>query len=544
MEKILKKYEILNKFSEKIEKNDEKIENLKNFDEKIDNNGEILDSEKTKKFKINNNLKIYLISLLVSFIVLMFGSNNSFLYGFNDCIDLNWFITMGQGLLDGKIPYRDLFEQKGPLLYFVFAFIALFNNPFIVIWIIEIICFSIFLFYSYKIANRFLNSMYSYIAIVILSVLIVTSRFFYMPGGAVEEYSLPILAYFLYCMFAYVVDKKQFTLARSLIIGLLVGIMLWIKFLLLLVPIVMLVVYFVYSIKRKEYAKLIYSLLMMILGVAIVSLPILLFYGINGALDDLFYVYLINNLTAYSNASSNFGIDDEIKTYSIVLMVISVLIIVAIILFGAIKYILTYKKQSIWLICILAVSAVIQAIIKLYLHYFMPILMFLIFGIVFILKPLQNKEIKHKKLWTTIFALSMIVVTILFGNHTHKIFIKDEEYPQVYFAEIIRSYNYENPTLFCYNMKDYGFYNALNISPTTYYYAQNNISIESLPAMYESFDNTVKNAETDFVVVFEPVYNEKIELFTNYEVIAQKDYRYYKSFYECHEYSCLLLKKI
>ena len=541
MEKVKKNTKIL----KKNENSSEKIENFENFSNLTNERTEDkLEKNLTRKIKINDNLKIYLISLLISFVVLLFGSNNSFLYGFNDCIDLNWFITMGQGLIDGKIPYRDLFEQKGPLLFFIFAPIALCKNPYIIVWFIEIVCFSIFLYYSYKIANRFLNKTYSYIAIIILPVIIVTSRFFYMPGGAVEEYSLPIIAYFLNCMFEYVVDKKQFTLARSFIIGILVGVMLWIKYMLLLIPVAMLVVFFIYSIKRKEWPKLIYSMLMMILGVLCVSAPIFIYYGVNGALDDMFSVYLIDNLTAYSNANSNFGIDEELTTYAIVLMVISVLINVAIILFGAIKYIKEYKKESIWLFCMMGVAALIQAFIKLYLHYFLPFEVMLIFGIVYILKPISQKEIKRKSLGLSIFITSALILTILLGNHTHKIFIKDEEYPQVYFASIIQSYNYENPTLFCYNMKDFGFYNALDISPSVYYYAQNNIAPQSLPEMYESFDETVKNAKTDFVVVFEPVYNENLELFSKYEVIAQKDYRYYKAFYECHKYSCLLLKKI
>ena len=104
-----------------------------------------------KKIKIMQNKKsnscswkVYSFCLLVSSIFFLLFGSNSPIYNFNSEIDYQWMITMGHGLVNGKIPYRDLFEQRGPFVYFFTGFCCLFSNPNIVMFILEIICMSLF----------------------------------------------------------------------------------------------------------------------------------------------------------------------------------------------------------------------------------------------------------------------------------------------------------------------------------------------------------------------------------------------------------------
>ena len=48
-------------------------------------------------------------------------SLSSPLYAFNTWVDANCFMTVGKSMLYGLVPYRDLYEQKGPLLYALYA---------------------------------------------------------------------------------------------------------------------------------------------------------------------------------------------------------------------------------------------------------------------------------------------------------------------------------------------------------------------------------------------------------------------------------------
>ena len=64
------------------------------------------------------------LACLISAGVLLICSKNSPLYPMNDWVDVNCFFTVGRGMRHGMTPYLDLYEQKGPLLYAVFALAA------------------------------------------------------------------------------------------------------------------------------------------------------------------------------------------------------------------------------------------------------------------------------------------------------------------------------------------------------------------------------------------------------------------------------------
>lgn len=52
-------------------------------------------------------------------------SECSFLYPIDSWVDANCFLTVGKSLVKGLVPYRDLIEQKGPMLYFLYGAAAL-----------------------------------------------------------------------------------------------------------------------------------------------------------------------------------------------------------------------------------------------------------------------------------------------------------------------------------------------------------------------------------------------------------------------------------
>lgn len=73
---------------------------------------------------------------------LLICTKSSPLYSLNDWVDSNAFFTMGKGIINGKIPYKDLFEQKGPLLYFIHGISYIISNKtFIGVFILEVLSF-------------------------------------------------------------------------------------------------------------------------------------------------------------------------------------------------------------------------------------------------------------------------------------------------------------------------------------------------------------------------------------------------------------------
>ena len=79
-----------------------------------------------------------LFCLIAAALLLAICSMCSFLYPLNPWVDVNCFVTVGQGILEGKLPYRDLMEQKGPLLYVLHALaVAIAPGRYWGIWLME-----------------------------------------------------------------------------------------------------------------------------------------------------------------------------------------------------------------------------------------------------------------------------------------------------------------------------------------------------------------------------------------------------------------------
>ena len=86
-------------------------------------------------------------------VLLLFCSGTSPLYNGHDWTDANTYLTMGRGLLHGVVPYRDLFDHKGPLLYFVYALGALLSpSGFFGIYLLQAAALGTALFFLYQTA--------------------------------------------------------------------------------------------------------------------------------------------------------------------------------------------------------------------------------------------------------------------------------------------------------------------------------------------------------------------------------------------------------
>ncbi|MDH6355503.1 hypothetical protein M2132_001848 [Dysgonomonas sp. PH5-45] len=54
-------------------------------------------------------------------LLLFLCSRMSPLYDFNAWSDINVYFTIGKGWMNGLLPYRDLFDHKGPLIFLIYG---------------------------------------------------------------------------------------------------------------------------------------------------------------------------------------------------------------------------------------------------------------------------------------------------------------------------------------------------------------------------------------------------------------------------------------
>ena len=105
-----------------------------------------------------NRWQLLGISMLLSFLFLGLCSKSSPLYPMNIWPDVNCFFTVGKSMVHGMVPYRDLYEQKGPILYFLYALAALISeSSFVGAYILDAISFGFFLFVSALCTENRLN---------------------------------------------------------------------------------------------------------------------------------------------------------------------------------------------------------------------------------------------------------------------------------------------------------------------------------------------------------------------------------------------------
>lgn len=245
-----------------------------------------------------------IICLLVSFATLSVCTRSSFLYPLNDWVDSNCYFTVGKSMFNGKVVYRDIYEQKGVLLYFIHGIAYLFSNTsFIGVFVFEVIFFAAFLYISYLCARLFVNYTLSLCFLPVMAHSIMTSISL-RQGDSAEEFCLPFLVLPIY-LFLRSIKKGDGSGVPStkgvILLGMGAACVLWIKYTLLGIYIGYVLCAVVLCLTDKQPIKLFHCATAFITGVAIVSLPFLIYFAVNGALGDLWEVYFYNNMFLYTD---------------------------------------------------------------------------------------------------------------------------------------------------------------------------------------------------------------------------------------------------
>lgn len=258
--------------------------------------------------KVTNIIVSMVLSIL--FAIAVFTSSNP-IWNYSG-VDSACFILMGRGILSGKIPYLDLVDNKGPVLYFLNALGQFIFPNTIGIWILEIL----FLFVSLRtiawITHK-MNIRMDFLPQVCY--LIIISRLI-ENGNMGEEYSnlFSLLAFAV--ALNYVFDNRQ-KISRKY--GFSIGILFCLSFFIRpnnALPIAALIIVLAVGlIIQKDYKNLGICVLSAFLGFLIVFIPLLLYLFIHGAVVDwISQTFLVNLLYAQDSGqtilqmlNSNYG---------------------------------------------------------------------------------------------------------------------------------------------------------------------------------------------------------------------------------------------
>ncbi len=373
------------------------------------------------------SIKIYkyiIATILIIFLVLLIFTNS-----INTLIpsrDSGTFLYAGKEILQGKIPYKDFWEHKTPLIFLINAFaLKLFNGDFWGLWIIELIFLFLSLLLFFILTNKIFIFNNSIIGLIFISYYLIK---FLEGGNRVEEFAIlfqiVILVLFynshntskiksikIYSFITGVFTAFLFLLRPNLI-GIFLSILITNSFLLL----------------KDNYKKYINNIIFVILGISLPIISIIVFFSYKSAIIDFFDQTIIFNII-YSDSNI------EKKIISILNFIRTNYNVFILTFIGYILLLKEKKKNiivtlsSIWLPIEIIFSSISG---REYKHYYLSLLIPLIILLIYPLNKLFSKldKITNKNIFKISILNVFIIISlyfIFFNKEIIKIFINFDE---------------------------------------------------------------------------------------------------------------------
>lgn len=246
---------------------------------------------KLKTLNIKQKILEYFILFIVSTTHLfLFSLWTSPFYKYWYGCDASFFTLVGRGITEGKVPYRDFFDLKGPYFFFVEALGQTMAHARLGAFLIQIPFAFASIVLIYEISLLFISKKKSIWVIATYLLGFITTLW---GGNTLEEFALPLSLLCLYIILKSVYTQHlrfdQLPVWQPLIFGIVLGIDIFSK-ISVAAPVLGIIASIVfYCLIKKRWAALFEVIVYTILGAAVSLLPLLLYFGINGCLSDMFF---------------------------------------------------------------------------------------------------------------------------------------------------------------------------------------------------------------------------------------------------------------
>lgn len=272
---------------------------------------------------------IYILLAVCSIIYVCCLSTTSPMY-LNVCshTDTCVFQAMGWNWLHGAVPYRDLFDHKGPLIFAINALGFLLTGNKYGITIIEICFMFVGVLFCWKLLRTELNDKKSLAATALIYIINITS---YFNGNTTEEYCTPFIMASYY--YAYTWLKRYDAYGTTdvnvripLILGLTLGCCAATRITNALPVCIISIVVAVILVKEKDWHSLLKATGLFAAGAIVIEAPFIIYFYVNGALEEFWFCNWTFN-TSYTGTpvySQYYELKSYIITYAPVWMLTAV----------------------------------------------------------------------------------------------------------------------------------------------------------------------------------------------------------------------------
>lgn len=213
--------------------------------------------------------------------------------------DSGVFMYVGWRILNGEIPYSQVWDHKPPMVFFINALgLALSSESRWGIWVFEFI----FLFSASLVGFYLIKKYFGVFATVVSYVFFVASLIVVIKGGNfTEEYALPFQ--FLCLWLAKDIKEKSLVNFRGILFGILLVLLLFIKQTTIGIGFSIFVYLIYVRISRRQFRELSNEFFMIFLGGLLISIVVSMYFILNGAFQDFIsaaflynFLYVKNNL--------------------------------------------------------------------------------------------------------------------------------------------------------------------------------------------------------------------------------------------------------
>lgn len=447
-----------------------------------------------------------LLAIACSLLALVIATTSSPLYAANFWTDTNLYFTIGRGMTEGLMPYRDLFDHKGPLTFVIYALGALVSDTsFLGVFLLEVISLAAMLYAAYCTVCLYGKGRLTLLVIPLMAILTVTCTAF-NQGGSAEEFCLPALSLALYAALARM--RKGAACAHPehlhIAFGAAMGWVFAIKYtdcgLFFGLAFAMLL----YEWRMRGFVRAFVSGLWMLAGMGVVVLPLCAYLALHGVLDETIQVYFIENIFDYGDAQMSFGAH----------------------IYNALAYLRTQSAANPFVAAFAMIGcafAALYALMKREKGFFFEmmaapvgaglLLLFCYWGemahpyyaLVFAsLAPLGmiplgllagRIGVRAASVCIAIASLAILPLCRMSCAAVPLLDVQKENMAQHVFAEIMNEE--EDPTLLDLSSLDQGFYLAAGITPNCRYFANNNLNTQE---KRDALDGYLAKKRTMFVV--------------------------------------------
>lgn len=372
---------------------------------------------KTKRIEDFVSLFFLVITVLLVGFSLKSNPFSNYLHGH----DSSMFLYFGKGLSKGLVPYTDMFDHKGPVLFFI-QYLATFlgNNISIGIWLIEVIFFSMTLFFVYKTCLLFVKEpVYASVGILFNVGLIIRC---FEGGNLSEQYALLFIAIAFY-LFNKLIQEGRLSSFEYISIGVSGALVFFIRVNMVGLWVVYCLYLLVNGLMKKEKKELLRQLLYIFTGGISVVLVLCLYGILTNSLGEMIQQAFVMNFK-YSSVSLTEKVVAS-KKFIELLNVASIIVVCTI----YVIYLMTLNKKMVdfkqGLLILLYFGLNFLTVVvsgRFYLHYLTTQLVVIILitaqSLYFIAQRVENHKMR------TLVPFVLLMFTFLFNLETFNKYTK------------------------------------------------------------------------------------------------------------------------